>query len=156
MREVLSLLLVFIGLVQSIGYITQQPWLKSIGIMTVSSPLPIVFTEQKGLETFANDFFLEYEEKEGKKQSIQLTSTLYKKLNAPYNYRNVLGAVISYGPILPEAVVDSVLEHSFQNPGNISLALGLEVPLKNASIIIKTKTKDKHETYVVKIKKGEK
>ena len=154
MREVLSLLLVFIGLIQSIGFMTQQPWLKSIGLMTVSSPLPIVFTEKKGLETFANDFFLEYEDKKGVMQNIQLTSALYKKLNAPYNYRNVLGAAISYGPFLPEAMLDSVLEHSFQNPGNISLALGLEIPLKNASIVIKTKTKGRDETYVLKIKKG--
>ena len=152
MRVVLSLLLVLIGLIQSIGHLSQQPWLKGIGLMTVSSPLPIVFTEQKGLETFANDFFLEYEDKRGEQQSIQLTSKLYKKLNAPYNYRNVLGAAISYGPILPQAVVDSILEHSFQNPGNISLALGLEVPLKNASIVIKTKTKDRNKTYILKIK----
>lgn len=152
MREVLSLLLVLIGLIQSIGYLTGQPWLKSIGVMSVSSPLPIVFTEQKALETFANDFFLEYEDKKGVKQSIQLTSALYKKLNAPYNYRNVLGAAISYGPVLPKPVVNSVLEYAFQNPGNISLALGLDVPLKNASIVIKTKTIGKDETYVLKIK----
>ena len=156
MREVLSIFLVLIGLIQSFGYVTGQPWLKGIGVMTVSSPLPIVFTEQKGLETFANDFFLEYEDKKGKQQSIQLTSALYKKLNAPYNYRNVLGAAISYGPVLPKAVVDSVLVHSFQNPGNISLALGLEVPLKNASIVIKTETKDRNKTYILKIKEGSK
>jgi len=154
MREILSLVLVFIGLIQSIGFVTGQAWLKGIGVMTVSSPLPIVFTEQKGLETFANDFFLEYEDKKGKQQSIQLTSELYKKLNAPYNYRNVVGAAISYGPVLPKELVDRVLEHTFQNPGKISLALGLELPLTNASIVIKTKTKDKNETYVLNIKKA--
>ena len=49
-----------IGLLQIIGFATGQKWLKGIGQITVASPLPVVFTEQKGCETFALDFSVEY------------------------------------------------------------------------------------------------
>ena len=52
--------LVLLGLLQIIGFATGQKWLKGIGQVSVASPLPIVFTEQKGCETFALDFTLEY------------------------------------------------------------------------------------------------
>ena len=111
--------MVAIGLLQVIGFGTGQKWLKGIGQITVASPLPIVFTEQKGCETFALDFSIEYEDENGSKGLIPVTPQVYANFDEPYNYRNVLGAAISYGAILPEKIWRPILEFAFINPGTI-------------------------------------
>ena len=146
--KILSILLVLLGLMQSIGYVMGNKTIKSLGLLTVASPLPIVFTQQKGfLETFALDFTLVYEEQSLEK-SIRITPELYAKLDKPYNYRNVLGAAISYGPILPEALVQSVLGYAFVEPATVSKAFGIG-EMKNAYIKLTSKTKDVNKTYIL-------
>ena len=111
--------MVGIGLLQIIGFATGQKWLKGIGQIMVASPLPIVFTEQQGCETFALDFSIEYEDETGSRGIVPVTPQVYANFDEPYNYRNVLGAVISYGAILPEKIWRPVLEFAFFDPGTI-------------------------------------
>jgi len=151
--KILSTLLVLVGLLQSIGYVVQSKTIKQLGLLTVASPLPIVFTEQKGfLETFALDFNLRYEEN-GIEKSIKITPTLYAKLDKPYNYRNVLGAAISYGPILPKELVSSVLGYAFVSPATVSKAFGIK-EMQNAQIELSSKTKNVNKKYILNL--GEK
>ena len=117
--DYLRILLIALGLLQIIGFATGQKWLKGIGQLTVASPLPIVFTEQKGCETFALDFSIEYEDESGGRGLIPVTPQVYANFDEPYNYRNVLGAAISYGAILPEKIWRPILEFAFINPGTI-------------------------------------
>lgn len=148
--KILSLLLVFVGLIQSLGHITGNKAIKQLGLITVASPLPIVFTQQKGfLETFALDFTLVYEE-DNQKKKIKITPQLYAKLDKPYNYRNVLGAAISYGPILPKELVSSILNYAFITPGVLSTAFQLG-ELKNASLELRSKTKGVEKMYALPI-----
>lgn len=151
--KILSILLVVLGLIQSVGHIFQNKTIKQLGLITVASPLPIVFTQQKGfLETFALEFNLVYE-KNGEKKTLQITPSLYAQFDKPYNYRNVLGAAISYGPILPEALVASVLNYAFITPGALSRSFQLE-GLEKASLVLRPKTKDVKTLYYLPI--GEK
>jgi len=142
--KILSILLVGIGLLQALGHITGNKTIKNLGLITVASPLPIVFTQQKGfLETFALDFTLVYE-KDDKEERIKITPELYAQLDKPYNYRNVLGAAISYGPILPKELVVSVLNYAFITPGVLSKAFHwviLKMPLWSFTAKQKMKTK---------------
>ena len=148
--NILSILLVLVGLLQSVGHVTGSKALKQLGMLTVASPLPIVFTEQKGfLETFASEFTLVYEV-QGKEKRVPITPELYAKLDKPYNYRNVLGAAISYGPILPEPLVSSVLNYAFISPAPLSKALGIQ-DLTYAYIELKSKTKGVDKTYTLNI-----
>ena len=141
----LRLGLVLVGLLQFIGFATQQKWLEGIGKVTVASPLPIVFTEQKGCETFALDFALEYEDKNGQTGKVPITPQLYARFDAPYNYRNVLGAAISYGAILPESIWKPVLSYAFIDPGNIGRSFDLETPLRKVTIHLDTRTNDRED-----------
>ena len=75
--DYLRLLLVAIGLLQIIGFATGQKWLKGIGQIMVASPLPIVFTEQQGCETFALDFSIEYEDETGSRGIVPVTPQVY-------------------------------------------------------------------------------
>ncbi|UPT78203.1 hypothetical protein MN086_03425 [Sulfurovum sp. XGS-02] len=148
--KLLSILLVCIGLLQSLGHITGNKTIKNLGLITVASPLPIVFTQQKGfLETFALDFTLVYEKK-NKEERIKITPELYAQLDKPYNYRNVLGAAISYGPILPKELVASVLDYAFITPGVLSETFNLG-EIRNASLELHSKTKNEDKTYILPI-----
>jgi len=148
--KILSLLLVVIGLLQALGHITGNKSIKNLGLITVASPLPIVFTQQKGfLETFALDFTLVYE-KDNNEEHIKITPELYSQLDKPYNYRNVLGAAISYGPILPKELVGSVLDYAFIAPGVLSKTFHLG-DIRNASLELHSKTKNENKTYVLPI-----
>lgn len=148
--KILSILLVCIGLIQSIGFITGSKEIKGIGFITAASPLPIVFTQQKGfLETFALDFTLIYHVN-NTEQRIPITPELYSMLDRPYNYRNVLGAAISYGPVLPEELVSSILNYSFIAPGVLSESFNLR-EFKSGSIELTSKTKNVDKTYTLVI-----
>jgi len=148
--KILSILLVCVGLIQSLGHITGSKTIKSVGLITVASPLPIVFTQQKGfLETFALDFTLIYIEN-NKEKRIKITPELYSQLDKPYNYRNVLGAAISYGPVLPKALVASVLEYAFIEPAVLSNAFHLG-DLTHASLELRSKTKNVNKLYILPI-----
>ena len=121
--DYLRILLVGLGLLQVVGFATGREWLRGIGRISVASPLPIVFTEQKGCETFALDFSIEYEDDMGNVSIIPVTPRVYARFDEPYNYRNVLGAAISYGAVLPERIWRPILEFAFIEPGRIGRTL---------------------------------
>jgi len=151
--KILSVVLVAIGLLQSLGYLIGSKEIKQLGAVSVASPLPIVFTQQKGfLETFALEFTLVYHQN-GIEKRLQITPELYSKLDKPYNYRNVLGAAISYGPILPKPLVDSVLAYAFTDPGVLTQAFGIE-EFDKAHIELRSKTRGVDKRYILPL--GEK
>jgi hypothetical protein len=141
------ILLVCVGLLKIIGFSAGWKWMEGIGSVLVASPLPIVFTEQKGVETFAHEFHLEYRDRDGKKMVLPITPALYGQFDAPYNYRNVIGAAISYGPVMPEKLWKPILHYSFVEPGEISSSMGLRTPLREASVKLRTKTKGRDDSW---------
>ncbi|CAA6810355.1 MAG: Unknown protein [uncultured Campylobacterales bacterium] len=147
--KVLSLLLVILGLIASFGHIVKNDTIKGIGLLTVASPLPIVFTQHKGMETFAWDFSIVYKEGNFIKE-LQITPEIYSKFNQPYNYRNVVGAAFAYAPILPKNLVKSVLDYSFVDPAPLSKTFGL-TQFKLSHIKLMSKTKNKKMIYTTKI-----
>jgi hypothetical protein len=148
----LRILLVAIGFFQIIGFLTKQDWLKGIGILSTASPLPIVFTQVKEVETFAQDFFIQYTDETESTKQIQITPELYSKLDVPYNYRNVIGAAVSYGPILPEPIWQSVLRYAIVEPGKLAKAIDLPSPLNNPTIVIHTRTQGRDNKWILKLK----
>jgi len=146
--------LVALGLLSSIGYLSGSDALRGAGLLTQASPLPLVFSAFRGIETFALDFTAELEMRDGTKRSFPITPALYSKFRAPYNLRNVYGAVISYGPAFREprelALVDSVLRHGFCGSG--PLARDFEVTGEIASVAIhaESRTAGKPGHYVMR------
>src|SRR2546425_9991734 len=92
--------LIVIGCAQMAGDLLQIPLLKAFGAATSASPAPKVFTAQDGFETYANRFFLEWQDAAGKRQVLELSPEAYSGIQGPYNRRNVYGAVFSYAPVL--------------------------------------------------------
>ena len=145
--------MVGVGLLQIIGFATGQKWLKGIGQITVASPLPIVFTEQQGCETFALDFSVEYIDCKNRMGKIPITPQIYSRFDGPYNYRNVVGAAISYGAILPEEIWKAVLTYAFIEPGEVGRAFNLETPLRKVTVQLDSRTKGKKNIWRLPVEK---
>ena len=150
MRTAGICILMILGLLQAIGYITGSSSIRGLGLVTTASPLPIVFTEVKGVETFASDFYLVWEKENNKNDSIKITSNIYSKLKGPYNRRNVYGAVISYGPVLPEERIISVLNYGLCTDQSLLKEMGLSGNEKNIFIRIISKTKNDSRSWILK------
>lgn len=149
MRKALYVLVVAAGLMQIAGYLTRNSSIKGLGAAIASSPLPIVFTEVKGVETFASEFHIEYTGADGSRKSLLVTPEMYSRLQGPYNRRNIYGAAISYGPVLPEALWGSVLEYGICRKTLIK-ELGIPETASDITIRIKTKTRGRKDEWVLK------
>jgi hypothetical protein len=110
--------LIGVGCAQMLGDVLRIPVLKAFGAATAASPAPKVFTAQDGFETYANKFYLEWQDDAGRKHVLELTPQTYSGVQGPYNRRNVYGAVMSYAPVLDANLLTrpmfrTVLQRSF-------------------------------------------
>jgi len=149
MRNNLYGFVVFIGLLQTIGFLSKIEIIRSIGVVICASPLPIVFTEVKGIETFASDFYFRWNKDNSSKEEILMTPYLYSKLKGPYNRRNIYGAAIAYGPVLPKKIWEPILNYGLCND---ILTNELDIPIdkESFSLFIKTRTEGRNDVWVLK------
>jgi len=132
-RGFLTLLaLIGIGCMQMVGDVFHLPVVKAFGAATGASPAPKVFTAQDGFETYANRFFLEWQDGAGGEHAFELTPEVYSSMKGPYNRRNVYGAVFSYAPVLDanpltRPMFRAVVQHVFCGRPSVLSEVG--VPL---------------------------
>ncbi len=146
MKNLMYVGIVLIGMLQIIGYVTKVEMIRSLGIVTSSAPLPLVFTEVKGVETFVSDFYIRYTDENGAAQELQLTPEVYKHLKGPYNRRNIYGAAIGYGPVLPESLWNSVLSYGLCNHG-LNEEFNISNEVTEVSVFIKTRTARRNDSW---------
>lgn len=150
MRKALYIIVIVIGFLQTVGYLTKVKIIRDIGILTTASPLPIVFTEVKGVETFASDFYLQWKTADGKQERLKVTPEIYSRFKGPYNRRNIYGAAISYGPVLPEPIWNSVLSYGLCND-ILENELKIPVTKEGFSVYISTRTKGKNDNWQLNV-----
>lgn len=123
-----------------LGHIFNSQPLKSIGLATCAAPYTKVFCNAEMAETgepfepFAAEFILKFKHAE-KWHELKMTPEIYQKLEGSYNRRNVYGAVIAYGPALPETLRVTLLDYALKSPGHVAHELGLPTPLEDYQII---------------------
>jgi len=149
MRNLIYGFIVLIGFLQIIGHLTKVKTIKNLGVVTAASPLPIVFTEVKGVETFASDFYMTWNNDFNQVQEVKITPALYSKLKGPYNRRNVFGAAIAYGPVLPKEIWNPILNYGLCQD-ILKNELGLPIDQKSFALQIKTRTKDRRGNWTLK------
>lgn len=149
MRKILYIIILIIGFLQTIGYLTDIKPIRNIGIVTSASPLPIVFTEVKGVETFASNFYMQWETNNGILKKVQITPKLYSKLKGPYNRRNIFGAAIAYGPVLPKENWNAILKYGICND-ILTNELGVEVEKESFSVLIETRSQGRDNKWTLK------
>jgi hypothetical protein len=128
-----AVFLVAVGLLQMSGDVTErfvQPRvgrvLKGVGAATAASPAPKVFSAVGGLETYSTRFYLEWTDRAGEFHSLQVTPELYARLRGPYNRRNVFGAALAYGPVLPPDLRDPVMRYALCGEAPLLRELGID------------------------------
>jgi hypothetical protein len=72
-------------------------------------------------------FFLEWTDRStGTAHSQELTPEIYSRMRGPYNRRNVYGAVLAYGPVLPAELRDPVARYALCGEAPLLRELGIE------------------------------
>lgn len=102
-----AIFLVILGLAQMTGDVLRVPAVKGVAAATGASPAPKVFSAVQGLETYSTRFFLDLGH-----ERVELTPELYSRIRGPYNRRNVFGAALAYGPVLPPSLRDPVTKYA--------------------------------------------
>ncbi len=142
-------LLCVIGLFQIVGDLAGLKALKGIGAATAASPFPKVFSDVRGLETFASEFVIHYEMADGVDSKLPITPELYHRLAGPYNRRNVYGAALSYAPRMPVDLWTPVFCYGLRRGGPLRRELGLPEDTKMIEVLIATKTRGRSDTWVL-------
>jgi hypothetical protein len=112
------IVLLALGLLQMAGDLLRVPGIKGLAAATAASPAPKVFSAVRGLETYSTRFFVEWTDKSGQSQSVEITPERAKGMRGPYNRRNVYGAVLAYGPIMQS---DPSLRPTFESVSRYAL-----------------------------------
>ncbi len=124
------------------------PVAKGLASASVISPLPKVFSDVRGLETFASEFTIEATTPGQEPRLITITPELYARVVGPYNRRNVYGAALSYAPRLPENLWQAIYCFALRPGGTLRSELDLPAESgTNVAVIIKTRTKGRHDTW---------
>ena len=134
---------------QMAGYVTGSVSLRGTGAATAASPLPKVFSDVDGLETFASEFTLRYREPDGTVIEMAITPELYGRLTGPYNRRNVYGAALSYAPRLPRELWEPVFCYGLGPEGPLRKELGLGAEASDVSVTIRTRTRGRSDTWTL-------
>lgn len=125
MKKTAALLLV-VGLLQMGGDLLGLPLLRTLSRATAASPAPKVFCAVQGYEAYSTRFFLEWVDDAGVVHVLPLTAERTARLRGAYNRRNVYGAALAYGPILPADLRDAVLHYGLHGEAPLLRELGLE------------------------------
>ena len=144
-------LLIGLGSVQMLGDLLANTQLKGFGLATHASPAPKVFTAQEGFETFSSQFFLRWQDTEGKRHKLELTPEIYQGIKGPYNRRNVYGAAISYSPVLSrnpktKAMFDAVSDYAFCGGAPLLLELSIDPKTVRYPLSLELKPRDTQST----------
>lgn len=115
-----AVFLVVLGLAQMAGDLAGLLPLRAVAAATGASPAPKVFSSVQGLETYSTRFFLDLGG-----QRVELTPGLYSRMRGPYNRRNVYGAALAYGPVLPPSLLEPVMRHALCGDAPLLRELGL-------------------------------
>lgn len=107
MKRGAAVFLVVLGTAQMVGDLTGFLPLKAVAAATGASPAPKVFSAVQGLETYSTRFFLDL----GGRR-VEVTPELYARIRGPYNRRNVYGAALAYGPVLPPELREPVMRYA--------------------------------------------
>ena len=140
MNNVLFSILVAVSFLQIIGFSLGIKGVRGLGLATVASPLPLVFSHFRGHETFAAKFSLELYKDDRLLKTVKIDSALYSKLKGPYNRRNVFGAAFAYGPYLDQnnerELVRSVLSYGFCSKDHLPSEFEIEEDFDRIVVVV--------------------
>ena len=119
--NICSVLLFIMALFQPFGYLFTFPLIQKIGLFSMISPLPLVFSSYQGVETFSTSFELEIQFENDNNITTNITSYTqvltpesYGQLEGPYNRRNAYGVLFSHGPFFTKPELIRMRDHALK------------------------------------------
>lgn len=135
--DICVLIILSIGCISIIGYVSFSPTIQGIGFITTSSPLPLVFSAYNDVETFSLKYSVI---KINNDIEIDLHDA-YSRIKGPYNLRNVYGAMFSYGPLFTNDNLIKLRQDILHWGICKQKIMTLPSKIMNASVEIKSGTK---------------
>jgi hypothetical protein len=148
--NVLALFITALGCTQMVGYFTGSRVLRGIGLASVAAPLPKVFSDVDGLETFASSFTLHGVNAHGTPFELPITPEIYARLEGCYNRRNVYGAALSYAPRMPEPLWSAVFCYGLKPGGPLLREFDLPPGAHELTVEIRTKTRGRSDVWILR------
>jgi hypothetical protein len=122
---VAAAVLLGLGLLQMAADAASCTQVKGLAAATQLSPAPKVFSSVRGYETFSTRFVLEGEDDAGTTHRAVISPERYAHVRGPYQRRNIYGAALSYGPVLPATMVKPVMRFALCGDAPLVRELGL-------------------------------
>ncbi len=136
----LSYVLVLWGSINGCAFILHIDSMRDIGFVSVSSPLPLVFSAYNDVSTFATGFECTVTYKNLTVVEQVLGRDRYKMMRGAYNRRNVYGAIFSHGPFFDKEYLinirQEILYYAVCVPGSIIRELKFDNNVKNLHVNI--------------------
>lgn len=133
--------LVVLGLAQIAGYLLESHMVRRLGIFSVASPFPLVFTSHQGVEYFASTVVIEATTVDGVIKRVKTVPSHYARVRGPNARRAPYRNAIAYGMHLSPRFWYAILWYGFCNSdGPLWQALDLSQPLAMVSVEISTRT----------------
>lgn len=151
----MAALLLIWGCSAMIGELLKNPTLKALGLASCAAPYTKVFCQAKSqaddvsFKTFAVDFTIHYQQPDQSETSIPITPETYQHLLGPYQRRNVYGAVLAYGPALPEPIQQATFHYALISPGTIRHELGIPDNATDITVEMNTKSKGHSHQWIL-------
>jgi len=120
-------LLIMLGLAQMTGDVAHARPLTWIAAATGASPAPKVFTAFGDYEPFSARFFID---------GTEITPERYAHVRGPYNRRNVYGAVLAGGPVVPPMLRDPVMRYALCKDAPLLRELGIDDARGTPAVVI--------------------
>jgi len=141
-------LVVLVGLIRLFGYLTGIDSIRNLGVFTVASPLPLVFTDRGDYEDFATEYTVVFFLKGGKHFKLPVTSEFYSSLDGPFDRRGTYSKAFFYLPFLRYDLWKSIIGFGFCENGPLARGLKLKEEISRLLILVSTKTKGKERTFL--------
>lgn len=116
-KRIWIFLIIGVGFLQILGHVTNIPSLSNLGRTLAASPLPLVFTSYKGIETFGYRYEVEAIDYNGQYYRAELTSKIHQESSDSLPYRHMVVIALTHGPAFRTAaelrMFNAVIRHNF-------------------------------------------
>ena len=150
-RNITAILLGLFGTVAMVGDLIGSRSIKGLGAVSAVAPFPKVFCKVAGIEGFACAFTIVYEDG-GEIHCLPVTPELYSHMSGPYNRRNVYGAALAGGAILPRELWGAVFDYGFAPDGPLRREFGIPAEAANLRVVVQSKTRGSDEVWTLQRK----
>jgi len=142
-----GIILIFIGLLQIIGFSTNQEMIWNMGAATAASPFPVILSGETGIEVFNTIMSADIKTKNAT-YIIENVSDLIRKIKGPHHRKIVYIHAVNFYPAIEEFQRTQVLTYGFCNEGSLAQAANIKDQIQQVEITISSPTNKWGESII--------